>query len=182
MSGNCVLAGCCQSGEVYAVMVVEAFVLGINQRLKELGRDAVKGYRGAVLVEELAYQLAVGRINLGRLRIFGVHDIIGGGGAAEQPEEVHHDGEDIENDERDKTDQQHPQTEPPAVTAKQTYVPAKKRACRAKRKKEDTPCKCRLLFFLFFLLLFTHVSMMNIVRAKVRISGVWKALGKYKIV
>mgnify|MGYP000024234497 CR=1 FL=1 len=74
--------------EVDAVVTVETFVLGGNERLEKDGVDGIVWHRRTVLAEKLSHQLAVGTVNLGSCRRLGVHDFVQRGRLAKEPEKV----------------------------------------------------------------------------------------------
>ena len=89
MAHHGVFHGTKQAYGVYTEVLVEALVLSVYQGLEEIGTDFLIGYRGAVLIEELAYENTVGAVYLGRLtglRIADAGEITGR--LAKEPEEV----------------------------------------------------------------------------------------------
>ena len=64
MAHHGVFHGTKQAYGVYTEVLVEALVLSVYQGLEEIWTDFLIGYRGAVLIEELAYENTVGAVYL----------------------------------------------------------------------------------------------------------------------
>ena len=74
--------------EVDAPVTVEALILGVDEQAIEHRVDFLIFHRGAVLLVELAYLLAVGTVDIGCVIGAGLHDVVERRTLAKEPQEI----------------------------------------------------------------------------------------------
>ena len=120
-----VLAGGEEPLEVHSVMVVEALVFGGDEGADEQGRDLPVGHGRAVFVVVAAHEHAVGAVDLTGFGDDGVLDVGEARTAAEEPEEIHVDEpqqDDDADEQRQRPDAQQAPPGPLSHQASEVYL------------------------------------------------------------
>ena len=112
-----------QAAKVDAVMLIEALVLGVDKDLEELRVDRFISHGRAVLVIVLADGLAVGTVQVASLGVAGMHDAVGAGRLAEEPQQVDVHSNEVEEEQHDERAQCGQRLDPPRAAAVQALVP-----------------------------------------------------------
>ena len=118
-----ILGSSTQTAKVDAVVHVETLVLGIDKHLEELRVYRVIRHRRAVLIIVFANGLAVGAVQVARLGVAGMHDAVGAGRLAEEPQEVDIHGYQIKQEQHDECGQCRQCFDPPWPATVQSLVP-----------------------------------------------------------